>query len=302
MMEFDGKVAVITGAAGGLGREYAGIAAALGMKLVLADIDSDALEAATEELQAGGAEVLSMVCDVRKCAHVEELADAAMIRFHAVHLVFNNAGVAAGGLLWEHTEADWEWVLGVNLWGAIHGARIFTPLMLACASRDPGYRGHIVNSAALAGLAGAPGMGLYNVAEHGLVALSESLYHDLRLVGAPIGVSVVCPDVLPTGFDRSWRHRPHDLHKDGQAPTPSQKAAQALLEKRVALATVTAEEVARMTFDAIRDGRFQVQPHGQQLPAVAARIAAIARGEAPPDPYAAQPDFLGLIRDASRKT
>lgn len=301
MQDFAGKVAVITGAAGGLGRAFAQVAAGLGMKLVLADIDSDALEGVTEELQAGGAEVLSMVCDVRKCAHVEELADAAMIRFRAVHLVFNNAGVAAGGLLWEHTEADWEWVLGVNLWGPIHGVRIFTPLMLACAARDPAYRGHIVNSAALAGLAGAPGMGLFNVAEHGLVALSESLYHDLRLVDAPIGVSVLLPDALPTGFDRAWRHRPHELHRDGVAPTASQQAAQAQLEKRVALASIAPEEVARMSFDAIRDGRFQIQPHGQALPAVAARIEALAQGKAPPDPYPAQPELAKAMRDASRK-
>ncbi|WP_296949650.1 SDR family NAD(P)-dependent oxidoreductase [uncultured Massilia sp.] len=286
MKHFEGRIAVITGAADGLGRELANVAASLGMKLVLGDIDGDALERATADLQAGGAEVLSMVCDVRKCAHVEELADAAMIRFGAVHLVFNNAGVVAGGLVWEHTEADWEWVLGVNLWGAIHGVRLFTPLMLACAARDPAYEGHIVNTASTAGLAVAPAMGAYNVAERGLVALSETLYHDLRLAGAPIGASVLLPERMRTDFARSWRHRPQDLDNDGP-PTRSQKAARTLLERELAQAGLRPTEMAQLAFDAIRAGRFHV--HGT------APAPAGADGDAaPPDPYAALPGFRGM--------
>src|SRR4051812_40403619 len=146
MKNFKDKVAVITGGASGLGREFANTAAALGMQLVLADVQQDALDTARAELEAQGARVLAMPCDVRKAEQVQALADAAMARFGAVHLVFNNAGVGSGGLIWENTQADWEWVLGVNLWGVVHGVRIFTPLMLACAASDPHYEGHIVNT------------------------------------------------------------------------------------------------------------------------------------------------------------
>jgi len=188
MKDFAGRVAVITGAAGGLGREFANTAAALGMKLVLADLDADALERTADELLAGGAEVLAMVCDVRKCSHVEELADAAMIRFHGVHLLVNNDCARVDGLTWELGEADWERVLDTNLWGVIHGVRIFTPLMLDCARRDPGYQGHIVNTASMAG------QGAVKVARQAVLALSETLDQDLRKVNAPIAASVLCPE------------------------------------------------------------------------------------------------------------
>jgi NAD(P)-dependent dehydrogenase (short-subunit alcohol dehydrogenase family) len=295
MERFEGRVAVITGAASGLGREFANTAAGLGMKLVLADVDAEALERATGELQAGGAEVLSMVVDVRKAAHVEELADAAMIRFHCVHLVFNNAGVGAGGLIWESSEADWEWVLGVNLWGVIHGVRVFTPLMLECARRDPAYDGHIVNTASMAGLLNPPAMGAYNVSKHAVVSLTETLYHDLRLVDARIWTSVLCPYFVPTDIDRSFRHRPHELEHDG-APTASQQAAQDLLSKAVQSGKVSAAEVAAITFDAIREGRFYIYSHPQALGSVAERMQAIVHGEPPADPYAATPQLTQMLK------
>ena len=295
MKQFEGRVAVITGAASGLGREFATTAAGLGMKLALADVDAEALERATDELQAGGAEVLAMVADVRKCAHVEELADAAMIRFHGIHLVFNNAGVGAGGLIWENSEADWEWVLGVNLWGAIHGIRIFTPLMLECARRDPAYEGHIVNTASMAGLLNPPAMGVYNVSKHAVVALSETLYHDLRLVDAPIAASVLCPYFVPTGIDRSQRHRPDDVRSDAP-PTASQQVAQALISRAVGSGKVSAPEVAQLTFDAIREGRFWIYSHPQALGAVAERMDAIVHARPPADPYAATPQITDLLR------
>jgi NAD(P)-dependent dehydrogenase (short-subunit alcohol dehydrogenase family) len=293
-------VAVITGAGSGLGREFANTAAALGMKLVLADVDAEALERATDELQAGGAEVLSMVADVSKCAHVEELADAAMIRFHAVHLVFNNAGVGAGGLIWENSEADWECVLGVNLWGVIHGVRIFTPLMLECARRDPGYEGHIVNTASMAGLLNAPAMGIYNVSKHAVVSLTETLQHDLRLVDAPIAASVLCPYFVPTGIDRSHLHRPHELQHDA-APTASQLAAQALVSKAVESGKVSAADVSRMTFEAIREGRFYIYSHPQALGSVAERMQAIVDGAQPADPYAATPHITQMLKAGLRQ-
>jgi NAD(P)-dependent dehydrogenase (short-subunit alcohol dehydrogenase family) len=295
MKHFEGRVAVITGAASGLGREFANTAASLGMKLVLADVDAKALERATEELQAGGAQVISMVVDVSKREHVEELADAAMIRFHGVHLVFNNAGVAAGGLIWENSEADWEWVLGVNLWGVIHGVRVFTPIMLECARRDPGYEGHIVNSASMAGLLNPPAMGVYNVSKHAVVALSETLYHDLRLVDAPVQASVLCPYFVPTGITHSEAHRPHDL-ENHHAPTASQQAAQTLVSKAVESGKVSAADVANITFDAIREGRFYIYSHPQLLGTVAERMDAIVHGKPPADAYAATPQLTQALK------
>src|SRR5689334_1338123 len=247
MQTFKDKVAVITGAASGFGREFANIGARLGMKLVLADVQQDALEKAREELALQGAEVTALRCDVRHGAEVQALADEAMRAYGAVHLLFNNAGVGAGGLIWENTEADWEWVLGVNLWGVIHGIRIFTPLMLDCARRDPGYEGHIVNTASMAGLLNPPAMGVYNVSKHAVVALSESLYHDLRLVDAPVQASVLCPYFVPTGIGHSEAHRPHDLDK-GAALTASQRAARDLVDKAVASGKLSAADVARITF------------------------------------------------------
>ncbi len=295
MKQFDGRVAVITGAGSGLGREFANTAASLGMKLVLADVDAEALERASDELQARGAEVLAMVADVRKCAHVEELADAAMIRFGGVHLLFNNAGVGTGGLIWESSEADWEWVLGVNLWGAIHSIRIFTPLMLESARRDPGYEGHIVNTASMAGLLNPPAMGVYNVSKHAVVALSETLYHDLRLVDSPIQASVLCPYFVPTGIAHAEAHRPHELVNHA-APTASQAAALAMIDKAVDGGKLSAADVARIAFDGIRDGRFYIYTHPQVLGGVAERFDAILNGKPPADAYAATPQLTRMLK------
>jgi NAD(P)-dependent dehydrogenase (short-subunit alcohol dehydrogenase family) len=295
MKDFGGKVAVITGAASGLGREFANVAAALGMKLVLADVQVHPLEHACEELKAQGAEVLAMVCDVRKGRLVQELGDAAMARFGAVHLVFNNAGVGAGGLVWESTESDWEWVLGVNLWGVIHGVRVFTRLMLECAKHQPGFEGHIVNTASMAGLLNPPAMGVYNVSKHAVVSLTETLYHDLQLVEAPIGVSVLCPYFIPTAIVHSHRHRPEDVRNE-EVATASQLAAQALVEKAVASGKVSAAEVARMTFNAVRDGEFYIYSHNHALDSVVERMDAIVNEKLPPDPYRARPQIREMLR------
>ncbi|MFC5512526.1 SDR family oxidoreductase [Massilia jejuensis] len=295
MNNFKGRVAVITGAGSGLGREFAGIAAGLGMKLVLADVQADALERATDELLGQGAEVLAMVCDVSKGAHVQELADAAIARFHGIHLVFNNAGVGSGGLVWENTEADWEWVLGVNLWGVIHGVRVFMHAMLECARRDPAYEGHIVNTASMAGLLNAPAMGVYNVSKHAVVSLTETLYHDLRLVDAPIGTSVLCPYFVPTGISQSHRNRPEALRPES-GPTASQLASQALTTKAVESGKVSAADVARLTFEAIRNKQFYIYSHPQALGGVQERMDAIVQGRNPPDPYAATPHVREMLR------
>src|SRR5262249_29005435 len=146
-----------------------------------------ALDAAVEAVRAGGGQAIGVPTDVSKGEDVATLARAACDAYGAVHVVCNNAGVSVSGLSWMHTEADWQWVLGVNLWGVVHGIRTFVPLMLA-----QGVDGHVVNTASMAGLVSGPGMGVYNVSKHGVVALSETLYHELRMLAAPIGVSVVC--------------------------------------------------------------------------------------------------------------
>ncbi|ATQ77208.1 hypothetical protein CR152_23830 [Massilia violaceinigra] len=295
MKNFQDKVAVITGGASGLGREFAKRAAGLGMKLVLADVQQDALDATRAELEGEGAQVLAMICDVRKGEQVQALADAAMARFGAVHLVFNNAGVGSGGLIWENSEADWEWVLGVNLWGVIHGVRIFTKLMLECAKDDPAYEGHIVNTASMAGLLNAPTMGVYNVSKHAVVSLSETLYHDLQLVEAPIGASVLCPYFVPTGISQSHRNRPEDVKMTG-GPTASQKAAQAMTVKAVESGKVSAGDVAQTTFDAIRDGQFYIYSHPGALGNVGERMEEIVKGVNPGDPYKAAPHIRDMLR------
>ena len=295
MKNFNAKVAVITGAASGLGREFANRAAGLGMHLVLADIEQQGLDQAEAELAAGGATVLAMCCDVRKGVQVQALADAAMVRFGAVHLLFNNAGVGSGGLIWENTEADWEWVLGVNLWGVIHGVRIFTPLMLACAARDPSFEGHIVNTASMAGLLNAPTMGVYNVSKHAVVSLSETLYHDLQLTDAPIGASVLCPYFVPTGISESHRNRPSDVSMTAGS-TASQLAAQAMTSKAVQSGKVSAYDVARLTFEAVADGRFYIYSHPGALGNVAERMDEIVHQRNPGDPYKAAPHIRDMLR------
>ena len=295
MKDFQNKVAVITGGASGFGREFANIGARLGMKLVLADVQQEALDQAKSELEAQGAEVLAMRCDVRNAAEIQALADATMGKFGAVHLLFNNAGVGSGGLIWENTQADWEWVLGVNVWGVIHGVRIFTPLMLACAKKDENYQGHIVNTASMAGLLNAPTMGIYNVSKHAVVSLSETLYQDLKLVEAPIGASVLCPYFVPTGINKSERNRPDDVQSDAKL-TVSQLAAQAMSDKAVSSGKVSAAQVAKWTFDAIRDEKFYIYSHPEALGNVQKRMEDIVLQRNPGDPYAAAPHVREMLQ------
>ena len=295
MKNFQDKVAVITGGASGLGREFAHVAARLGMKLVLADVQRDALDRTRDELAAQGASVIAMLCDVRKGEQVQALADAAVENFGAVHLLFNNAGVGSGGLIWENTEADWEWVLGVNVWGVIHGVRIFTKLMLAAAAKDPSFEGHIVNTASMAGLLNAPAMGVYNVSKHAVVSLSETLYQDLQLVDAPIGASVLCPYFVPTGISQSHRNRPEDVRMT-KGPTASQLVAQAMTDKAVTSGKVTAAEVAELTFKAIADGQFYIYSHPGALASVQERMEDIVGQRNPGDPYKATPQVRDILR------
>ncbi|RJF98556.1 SDR family oxidoreductase [Noviherbaspirillum saxi] len=294
MKQFQNKVAVITGAASGFGKAFADIGASLGMKLVLADIQQDALDATVAELKAKGAAVIGLRTDVSKSEQIQALADAAMAAYGQVNLLFNNAGVGAGGLVWENSEADWEWVLGVNLRSVIHGVRIFTPLMLAAAAKDPAYEGHIVNTASMAGLLNAPAMGVYNVSKNAVVALSETLYHDLSLMTEQVYCSVLCPYFVATGFNDSRRNRPADL-ANAAPPTRSQLVAQANSDKAVTSAKVSAEQIAQMTFDAIRTRGFYIYSHPQAMAPVQQRFEAIIEQRNPGDPYAGKPEVRAKL-------
>lgn len=300
--DFKNKTAVLTGAGSGFGLEMARIGARLGMNLVLADVQQDALDAAVAELQAVGTRVLALRVDVSQADQVEALGAASMARFGAPHLVFNNAGVASGGLIWENSSADWAWVLGVNLMGVAHGVRVFTPMMLAAAKADPAWRGHIVNTASMAGLLNAPNMGVYNASKHAVVSLSETLYQDLALVTDQIGASVLCPYFVPTGISQSHRNRP--VNQPGVSmsarPTASQMISQAMSDKAVSSGKVTAAEVAQMVFAAVAAGQFYILSHPHMLGGVQTRLEDIVNLRNPSDPFAAKPQIGQDLRQRLR--
>jgi NAD(P)-dependent dehydrogenase (short-subunit alcohol dehydrogenase family) len=275
---FEGKVAVITGAGSGFGREFAAHGAALGMKLVLADVDASALAATVESLRAQGADVIGIRTDVADDAQVDALAQAAIDAFGGVHLLFNNAGVGAGGFIWENSVNDWQWVLGVNVMGVVNGLRAFVPIMLK--QQEPA---HIVNTASVAGLLAAPAMGVYNASKHAVVAITETLYHDLRMARASIGVSLLCPAFVPTGIADAERSRPAAL-ANAQPYTASQKLAARQLNRAVEGGKLSAQEVAELTFDAVREDRFYVITHPQIMPSVQLRLDDIAQLRNPTDP------------------
>jgi NAD(P)-dependent dehydrogenase (short-subunit alcohol dehydrogenase family) len=296
---FKGKTAVLTGGASGFGLECARIGASLGMNLVLVDVQKDALKLAHDEMKALGVEVMAKRVDVSNADDMQELSSAVFERFGAPHFVFNNAGVGAGGLVWENSVKDWEWLLGVNLWGVIHGVRLFTPMMLEAAHKDPSFQGHIVNTASMAGLLTAPNMGIYNVTKHAVVALTETLYQDLKLVSQQISASVLCPYFVPTGINQSERNRPD--HLPAAKPTASQLIGQAMSDKAVSSGKVSAAQVAQMVFDAVKANQFYIYSHPKALGNAQTRFDAIVHGLNPPDPFAARPDIGLVLRNSLKK-
>ena len=298
MKHFKGRTAVITGAASGFGLETSRIAAGEGMNVVMADVQPDALDRAAAEIGATGAAVLPFRLDVSKAVEVDALAAATLQRFGAPHVVFNNAGVGGGGLIWENTLADWEWVLGVNLMGVVHGIRSFVPMMLEAAKRDPGYEGHIVNTASMAGLVNPPNMGVYNVSKHAVVSLTETLYQDLRLVTDQVTASVLCPFFVTTGITRSERNRPAALA--AAPPTKSQLIGQAMSDKAVGSGRITAPMVAQYVFDALREQRFYIYSHPRALGSVQSRMQDLLEPRNPTDPFAAKPEVGAELRAALR--
>ena len=298
--EFKNKTAVLTGAGSGFGLECARIGAKLGMNLVLADVQQDALDRAVAEMEAAGASVLAMRVDVSKADQVEALGAATLARFGAPHFVFNNAGVGSGGLIWENTLQDWEWVIGVNLMGVAHGIRVFTPMMLAAAAQDPTFQGHIVNTASMAGLLNAPNMGVYNVSKHAVVSMSETLYQDLALVTDQISASVLCPFFVPTGISQSHRNRPDEHKAHGAKPTKSQLIGQAMSDKAVGSGKVSAADVARMVFDAMAANQFYIYSHPKSIASVQVRMEDILMSRNPTDPFAHKPELGVELKKALR--
>jgi NAD(P)-dependent dehydrogenase (short-subunit alcohol dehydrogenase family) len=297
--DFKGKTAVLTGAGSGFGLECARIGARLGMNLVLADVQQDALDKAAAEMTAAGAQVLAFRLDVSKAAEVEALGAAAFARFGAPHFVFNNAGVGAGGLIWENTLKDWEWVIGVNLMGVAHGVRVFTPMMLEAAKKDPSWQGHIVNTASMAGLLNAPNMGIYNVSKHAVVSMSETLYQDLALVTDQISASVLCPFFVPTGISQSQRNRPDEL--PAAKPTKSQLIGQAMSDKAVGSGKVTAADVAQKVFDAVAANQFYIYSHPKAIGSVQTRLEDILQARNPTNPFAHKPEIGEELKKALRE-
>jgi NAD(P)-dependent dehydrogenase (short-subunit alcohol dehydrogenase family) len=296
--DFKGKTAVLTGAGSGFGLECARIGAKLGMNLVLADVQQDALDKAAAEMQAAGAQVLAFRLDVSKASEVEALGLAVQQRFGAPHFVFNNAGVGAGGLIWESSAKDWEWVIGVNLMGVAHGLRVFTPMMLEAAKKDPAYQGHIVNTASMAGLLNAPNMGIYNASKHAVVSMSETLYQDLALVTDQISASVLCPFFVSTGISQSHRNRPADSVPDQL--TKSQLIGQAMSDKAVGSGKVSAADVAQKVFDAIAANQFYIYSHPKAIGSVQVRLEDIMLGRNPTDPFSHKPELGVELKRALR--
>jgi NAD(P)-dependent dehydrogenase (short-subunit alcohol dehydrogenase family) len=250
---FRDRVAVVTGAASGIGLALAERFATEGMKVVMADVEAAALERAAAAVRASAGAVLPVRVDVSRPEDVERLAGETYAAFGAAHVVCNNAGVAVLGAVHEHSLADWQWVIGVNLWGVIHGVRAFLPRMLA-----GGDEGHIVNTASMAGLTTAPFMSVYDVTKHGVVALSESMYKELEATGAPIGVSVVCPGLINTAIMRSSRNRPPELAEEGKAGPMAQAFGQALADRLGS--GYPPSEVADQVLRGIRRKRFYIVP------------------------------------------
>lgn len=295
-MQWQGKTAVITGAGSGFGLELARIAARQGLRLVLIDVQQDVLEQAAQEQRAAGAEVLSFALSVADAQAMQAMATAVQRQWGAPHLVFNNAGVGAGGLIWENSLDDWQWVLGVNLMGVVHGVRLFTPMMLEAAGKDSAWRGHIVNTASMAGLVNPPNMGVYNVSKHAVVSLTETLHHDLQLVTSQIGVSVLCPFFVATGISQSQRNRPGPSGK----PTLSQKVGAAMMDKAVKAGKVSAAEVAEKTFAAIAAQQFYIYSHPKALASVRERLRDVVEGRTPADPFEGRAEVREQLKAALR--
>lgn len=270
MKEFTDKIAVVTGGASGIGRAMAERFAAEGMRIVLADIEPDSLSRAESEMKAGGVTVASKVTDVSKLEDVEALARFTLDTYGAVHVLCNNAGVAMGGPLWEHTMKDWEWVFGVNVWGVVHGIRTFVPIML-----EQDDECHVVNTASGAGLQVRPFLGLYAASKHAVVAISDALRQEMKMMGRKVGVSVLCPAVVSTRIGEAERNRPAELANETEGETPPQMHAMEQAFRAALAAGMAPDQVAEAVLDGIRNERLFVLTHEETKGMVRARTAEI---------------------------
>jgi NAD(P)-dependent dehydrogenase (short-subunit alcohol dehydrogenase family) len=297
--DFKGKTAVLTGAGSGFGLECARLGARLGMNLVLADVQQDALDKSAAEMRGAGVQVLAQRLDVSDAQAYEAFARQVQAHFGAPHFVFNNAGVGVGGLIWENTLADWQWVLNVNVMGVVHGVKFFTPMMLQAAQADAAWRGHIVNTASMAGVLNPPNMGVYNVSKHAVVSLTETLYHDLRLVTDQIGASVLCPFFVATGIAQAERNRPKSLGHRPSA-TLSQKLNESMITKATSSGNVSAAEVAQRVFDALVADRFYIYSHPNRLKPLQERVEDMLNARNPTSTYAGSPEIEASMKAALR--
>ena len=271
MEDLQGKVAVITGGASGIGRAVAEKAAAEGMKIVIADIEEGPLKEAEGELTGQGAEAIGVVTDVSDAASVRELRDRALERFGAVHLVHNNAGIGTGGPIWDFSEEDWRWIIGVNQWGVIHGIATFVPLLMEQGE------GHVVNTASIAGLTTTAFLGPYHATKFAVVAMSEVLYKDLQTAGSPVGVSVLCPGFVQTRIAESDRNRP------AWAPERNVEGAEELRAVIQAMVDggITPAAVADRVIDAVKTDTFYILTHPELTEAIQIRCDDIVQGRPP---------------------
>jgi NAD(P)-dependent dehydrogenase (short-subunit alcohol dehydrogenase family) len=273
MDDFSGKVAVVTGGASGIGLGLARRFAREGMRVVLADVEHDALDAAAADLAAehGADNVLAVPTDVRDDTAVDALAAATFERFGTAHIVCNNAGVGVGGLAWTIPADRWRWIVDVNLMGVAHGIRAFVPRMIEQGE------GHVVNTASAAGVLTGPAMSPYMATKHAVVALSESLHFDLQLTGAPVRVSVLCPEWVRTNIAESERNRPGDVSEMAGLPgTPDGEPVMRKFVQSLVASGIDPDDVAGKVVDAVRSGRFWILTHDTTLTFAKRRWDAIA--------------------------
>jgi len=270
------KVAVVTGAGSGIGRGLAERCAREGMKVVLADVEQEALAEVEAQLRAAGAEAIAMPTDVSKAEDVERLARRTLDAFGAVHVLFNNAGVGASQVLWESSLADWQWILGVNLWGVIHGIHTFVPLMLR-----QGDDCHIVNTASIVGLISSPGQGAYKASKHAIVTLTETLHHELAQRGANIHVSLLCPAWVNTRILDAERNRPKQFANPADAPVDLETELEIDFLRQSIETGLSPEEVAEHVFRAIREERFYILTHPEWRSAIQTRMEDILQQRNP---------------------